>query len=463
MKRFFQSIRFQLTLVLVLFVILNTVFITSIVLNNVQKGIFDIETKRITVVANQLSERFDKMYFAESTARNYVNLTPEQQNVLIKTFLKPAFENYYNNFIKNFPELEFGYFIPVLNSSIVYNNNSEQYRFDKKVTVVEPINTGNGEGYIFVDEPYSVILKPLNQIREDINRIIVYSAIIAILLVLIITSIFTMKIIKIRKGLKLLENNLNFRFQKSGGEIGDIASSINIMAEHLKKNVEEMQKTESLKSLGMFTVGVVHEVRNPLTSIKGFAQILRKKLQGKEEEKYIKPILSETERLTRVVNDLLRFGRPSQLERVDFNLSLFFDHIIEMGKQYAAKTQIAFVKNCGDIIINGDEKKLEELFLNLVINSIQAMDGKGELSIIARKDSDSVITEVKDTGLGMDEEEIKNLFVPFYTTKAEGTGLGLAIAYKVAAQHGGKIEVESKKGEGTTFRIILPLGAHNAA
>jgi signal transduction histidine kinase len=272
-----------------------------------------------------------------------------------------------------------------------------------------------------------------------------------------------MKIIKIRKGLKLLENNLDFRFQKSGGEIGDIASSINIMAEHLKKNVEEMQKTESLKSLGMFTVGVVHEVRNPLTSIKGFAQILRKKLQGKEEEKYIKPILSETERLTGVVNDLLRFGRPSQLERIDFNLSLFFDHIIEMGKQYAAKTQIAFVKNCDDIIINGDEKKLEELFLNLVINSIQAMDGKGELSIIARKDSDSVITEIKDTGLGMDEEEIKNLFVPFYTTKAEGTGLGLAIAYKVAAQHGGKIEVESKKGEGTTFRIILPLGAHNAA
>jgi signal transduction histidine kinase len=462
MKRFFQSIRFQLTIVLVLFVILNTVFITSIVLSNVQKGFFDIETKRITIVANQLAERYDKMYFAESIARNYANLTPEQQNVLIKTFLKPAFEDYYNNFIKNFPELEFGYYIPALDSSIVFSNSSPQYRFDKKLSVVTNINTGNSNGYVFVDEPYSVILSPLDKIRGDINRIIVYSALIAILLVLIITSIFTMKIIKIRKGLKLLENNLDFRFQKSGGEIGDIASSINTMAEHLKKNVEEMQKTESLKSLGMFTVGVVHEVRNPLTSIKGFAQILQKKLQGKEEEKYIKPILSETERLSKVVDDLLRFGRPSQLERVNFNLNLFFDHIVEMGKQYASNTQIVFAKDCEDIVINGDEKKLEELFLNLIINGIQAMDGKGQLSIVARKDGESVVVEIMDTGLGMDDDEIKNLFVPFYTTKAEGTGLGLAIAYRVAAQHNGKIEVESKKGKGTTFRVILPRGVHNA-
>jgi len=463
MKRFFQSIRFQLTLVLVLFVVFNTVFITSVILNSFQKGIFEIETKRITVVTDQLLERYEKMYFAESLARNYASLTSEQKNLYMKTFLKPAFEEYFMNFIKNFPELEFGYFIPAINDSIVYNTNTEQYRFDKKLTVVKTISVESGGGYVFVDEPYPVILKPLNQIREDINRVIAYSAIAAILLVLIVTSIFTMRIIRIRKGLKLLESNLNFRFPKSGSEIGDIAASVNVMAEHLKKNVEEMQKTESLKNLGMFTVGVVHEVRNPLTSIKGFAQILQKRLQGKDEEKYIKPILSETGRLSKVVDDLLRFGKPSQLEKTNFKLNPFFDHIIELGKQYVGNSPITFTKNCDDIVINADEQRLEELFLNLVINGVQAMEGKGELSIKVRRDRNFVVTEVKDTGLGMDEEEIKNLFVPFYTTKAEGTGLGLAIAYRVATEHGGRIEVESKKGSGTTLKVILPLGVENEA
>lgn len=461
MKRFFLSIRFQLTVVLVLFVVLNTVFITSIILNNVQKGIFDIETKRITVVTNQLSERYEKMYFAESIARNYAGLTPEQQNLYIKTFLKPAFEDYFNNFIKNFSELEFGYYIPALNDSITYTATDNQYRFDKKLTVIVTLNTGNGGGYIFVDEPYPIVLNPINQIREDINRIIAYSALVAILLVLLVTSIFVMRIIRIRKGLKLLESDLNFRFPKSGSEIGDIAASVNVMAEHLKKNVEEMQKTESLKNLGMFTVGVVHEVRNPLTSIKGFAQILQRKLQGRDEEKYVKPILSETERLSKVVDDLLRFGKPAQLEKTKFELNNFFDHIIEIGKQYSADSGIIFNKQCENITINADEKKLEELFLNLVINSIQAMSGKGELSIIVRRSDNLLITEVKDTGSGLDDEELKNLFVPFYTTKAEGTGLGLAIAYKVASEHGGKIVVESKKGQGTTFRVIIPIGDEN--
>lgn len=461
MKRFFQSIRFQLTLVLVLFVVLNTVFITSVILNNFQKGIFEIETKRITVVTDQLLERYEKMYFAESLARNYASLTPEQQNLYMKTFLKPAFEEYFTTFIKNFPELEFGYFIPAINSSIVYNTNTEQYRFDKKLTIVRTVSVESGGGYVFVDEPYPVILQPLNQIREDINRVIAYSAIAAILLVLIVTSIFTMRIIRIRKGLKLLESDLNFRFSISGSEIGDIAASVNIMAEHLKKNVEEMQKTESLKNLGMFTVGVVHEVRNPLTSIKGFAQILQKKLQGKDEEKYIKPILSETERLSKVVDDLLRFGKPTQLEKTKFKLNPFFDHIIEIVRQYVGNSQITFTKNCDDIVINADEKKLEELFLNLMINGVQAMEGKGELSIKVIRDEDYVVTEIKDTGLGMDEEELKNLFVPFYTTKADGTGLGLAIAYRVATEHGGRIEVESKKGSGATFKVVLPLGVQN--
>jgi len=106
------------------------------------------------------------------------------------------------------------------------------------------------------------------------------------------------------------------------------------MAENLKRNIEEMKKAEALKSLGLFTAGIVHEIRNPLTSIKGFASILLQKLQGRDEERHVMPILTESERLQRIADDLLKYGKPAPLSFSKFNLKLFFEHIIEMGKQY---------------------------------------------------------------------------------------------------------------------------------
>lgn len=459
MKRFFQSIRFQLTITIVIFILVNTIFIASVTLRNVEKGITDIETSRISVIASQLTERYERMYRSEYIARNFADISEEQQRIYLRLFLKTSFEEYFNDLIKNFPELEFGYSIPAIEDSTVFVGNNT-YRFDKKLTVVKNVNTGHGGGYIFVDEPLPIVMKSLQEIREDINRIIIYSVIVAIFLVLIVTTLFTRRIINIRRGLKILEKDLDFRFPQFGGEIGDIALSINSMAENLKKNIDAMQRSESLRSLGMFTVGVVHEVRNPLTSIKGFAQILQKKLQGKEEEKYINPILIEADRLGKVVDDLLRFGRPAKIDKKVFNLNSFFDHIVEMSKHYVGDKNIVISKECGgDININADEKKLEELFLNLVINGIQSLEeGNGEVSIQVRKTGENVVVNIRDTGIGMTEEEMKNLFVPFYTTKAEGTGMGLAIAYRAATEHDGKIDVQSVKGEGTVFTVTLPLG-----
>jgi len=459
MKRFFQSIRFQLTITIVIFILVNTIFIASVTLRNFEKGITDIETSRISVIASQLTERYERMYRSEYIARNFADISEEQQRIYLRLFLKTSFEEYFNDLIKNFPELEFGYSIPAIEDSTVFVGNNT-YRFDKKLTVVKNVNAGHGGGYIFVDEPLPIVMKPLQEIREDINRIIIYSVIVAIFLVLIVTTLFTRRIINIRRGLKILEKDLDFRFPQFGGEIGDIALSINSMAENLKKNIDAMQRSESLRSLGMFTVGVVHEVRNPLTSIKGFAQILQKKLQGKEEEKYINPILIEADRLGKVVDDLLRFGRPAKIDKKVFNLNSFFDHIVEMSKHYVGDKNIVISKECeGDININADEKKLEELFLNLVINGIQSLEeGNGEVSIQVRKTGENVVVNIRDTGIGMTEEEMKNLFVPFYTTKAEGTGMGLAIAYRAATEHDGKIDVQSVKGEGTVFTVTLPLG-----
>ena len=456
MKHFFQSMRFQLTTILVLFVVLTMVFITSVMVNSVRNEIFSVETKRIEVVADQLVDKYEKLYEGNAWQYDFGHISLDKQRLYLEKFLKPSFDEYMSSLKKSFPELEMGYYIPPIGKEIVYLNDNS-YKLNKKLTIIRPVYTKKMQkGYIFVDEPYPIIMKPINEIREESNRVTVYSAIFAAIFVLIVTSIFTFKIVKIKKGLKILEENLDYRIPKFSGEIGDIAVSINAMAGSLKKNIEESQRNEALRTLGMFTAGVVHEVRNPLTSIKGFAQILQKKLKDKPEEKYVEPILRETDRLSKIVKDLLNYGKPTPLKKVKINVPTFFDQIIALARQFAGNNRIEFEKNCEQIDIMADEKKCEELFLNLMINSIQAIEKEGKIKITCKKSDKFVEIIVSDTGQGMDKDQLEHIFVPFYTTKAEGTGLGLAIVYRVVKEHGGKIEVKSGKGKGTTFYIYLP-------
>ncbi len=457
MKRFFQSMRFQLTTTLVLFVVLTMVFVSSVVISSVKNEIFSVETKRIETVADQITDKYQKLYEGNALQFDFGHISVEKQRMYLKKFQQPPFDDYIKSLKKNFPELEIGYYIPPINDKTVYLSDPK-YKLDKKLTIIKPIYTPKMEkGYIFVDEPYPIIMKPVDEIKQESNRVTVYSALFAALFVLIVTSVFTFKIVKIEKGLKILETDLDYRLPHYSGEIGDIAVSINNMAESLKRNIEESQRNEALRTLGMFTAGVVHEVRNPLTSIKGFAQILQKKLEGKPEEKYVEPILHETERLSRIVKDLLNYGKPTPLRKTEIHIPSFFERIIALGKQFSDNGDIKFEADCEDVTINADEKKCEELFLNLIINSVQSMEGKGKITIVCRKEDEFVKISVSDTGSGMDKDQLEHIFVPFYTTKAEGTGLGLAIVYRVVKEHGGRIEVESKKGKGTTFHVYLPI------
>ncbi len=457
MKRIIQSIRLQLILILILFAVFNTYFITSVVLKNVENNIYSTEFERLNIISNQLRERYEKMYFAEYISRNLASMTEAQRKVYLRVFLKPAFEEYFDSFTNNFPTIEFGYSLPAINDSISYKQ-IENMVFKNKITVITPVSEENGGGYVFVDEPLEYAIKPLNELSQEINRINLYVLLSAILVSLIFTSLFTARIVSLRRGLKKLEKDLDFRFPNYSGEIGDIAVSVNIMAENLKRTVEEMQRTESLKNLGLFTVGVVHEVRNPLTSIKGFAQILEKKLQGTEEERFVQPIIRETERLSKVVDDLLKYGKPSEIQRTHFNVRQFFEHLLEIVSGYTSENRISFKLECEEFDMFADEQKSEELFLNLLINAVQSIEREGEVRIDCKKEGETAIIKIADTGAGMTDEDLDNIFVPFYTTKASGTGLGLAIVYRIVTEHGGTITVESERGTGTTFTVSLPIG-----
>ena len=238
----------------------------------------------------------------------------------------------------------------------------------------------------------------------------------------------------------------------------------------IQKELEEkMQKSARLASIGEIASGIAHEIRNPLTSLKGFSQLLPTKYDNPDFRKRFSDIIHrEINRLDNLIDNLMSLAKPVfreftavSLERVlDNTLVLlsprFHSNKITLSKDYVKKQYFAL----------GDEYKLEQVFLNLSLNAIQAMPEGGEFRVELKRFSkpmplsDSPIKMIKiifsDTGIGMSEETLKKIFTPFYTTKPAGTGLGLSIAQRIIHEHKGEIICYSKPNKGTRIYIILP-------
>ncbi len=238
----------------------------------------------------------------------------------------------------------------------------------------------------------------------------------------------------------------------------DLLISVEDVTEEVKL-LEEKRRTEALKTLGMFTTGVAHEIRNPLTSIKGFAQILEKRLEGKggDEERYIKTILSEVKRLENILKDLLMYGRPSPPNKIMTNISKVIRDSLsllnEKLKEKNIKVEIDFEY---DPRFSFDPKQMEQVFINLILNAIDASEFNSKIVIRTKKAQSGILIEVKDFGFGIKEEDREKIFMPFFTTKEKGTGLGLPISQKIVEMHDGRIWFNSNE-DGTTFFVYIPI------
>jgi len=259
------------------------------------------------------------------------------------------------------------------------------------------------------------------------------------------------------KRIKIGNSEKIFNINSSPFNNEEILITIDDVTEEVKL-LEEKRKTEALKTLGIFTTGVAHEIRNPLTSIKGFTQILEKRLETKEEElKYITTILSEIRRLEDIVKDLLTYGRPSPPNKIQLNLfnvikdsiSLLQDKLKE--KNIKVEYDVSF-----DPKFNFDPKQMEQVALNLMLNAIESSDYGSKIIIRMKKYEEGVLLEIKDFGFGIKEEDKEKIFTPFFTTKERGTGLGLPISQKIVEMHNGRIWFTSGN-EGTSFFVYLPV------
>jgi two-component system sensor histidine kinase HydH len=226
------------------------------------------------------------------------------------------------------------------------------------------------------------------------------------------------------------------------------------------RELEKMvQRNERLAALGKMAAGVAHELRNPLSSIKGLAVLLRSKLKKDKQGTDTADILvEEVERLNRSIGELLDFARPPKLQRELIQIEDVLDKAAGLVMVDADSVHVAVESRYkgNTFIVYGDKDKLTQVFLNLFINSIQAMEQGGVLSIDTYMQNDKVISHIEDTGCGIDRESISKVFDPYFTTKSDGTGLGLAMSAKIIEEHNGSIEFRSEVGKGTVVRISLP-------
>ena len=228
---------------------------------------------------------------------------------------------------------------------------------------------------------------------------------------------------------------------------------------HPKK---EMERSQRLASLGSLAAGVAHEIRNPLSSIKGFATFFRERYRDNQEDRQTAEIMiQEVERLNRVISQLLEFASPMDLTRKRTSLQEIIQHTLKIIEGQVKEKNITIDVNIGsepgDVFIDPD--KIKQVLLNLYLNAIGAMEHGGSLGVTLYPHNDGMVRiDISDTGTGIDETNLPRIFDPYFTTKPSGTGLGLAIVHRIVEAHEGEIRVESKPEKGTTVSVFLPVG-----
>ena len=221
---------------------------------------------------------------------------------------------------------------------------------------------------------------------------------------------------------------------------------------------QEMVKQDRMKAVATLAAGMAHEIKNPLTAIKTFAEYLPKKYDDPDfRVKFSRIVSDEVERVNNILKQLLEFSKPDNPQLKPVLISDLLEETLSLLTNNLLRKEIELHKELDPYcMILGDRNQLKQAFLNLLLNAIQAIPNKGQLKVTSRTEPDGYAkTSITDTGCGMSQEQQRHIFDPFYTTKEDGTGLGLAIVHSIITKHGGKIEIQSEAGKGTTVSVFL--------
>lgn len=227
----------------------------------------------------------------------------------------------------------------------------------------------------------------------------------------------------------------------------------------LQDTFEQLRNADRLAALGQLSAGIAHEIRNPLASVKGSVEIIETEIpEGHPKREFVEIIREEMARLNGIVTEFLRFARPPRpsIERTSVNEII--EASLRLIQSEAENAGVRIERDLDKEIAptNVDPSQIRQVFLNVLLNGIQAMPDGGVLSVRSRSRDASIFVEVSDTGVGLSEEHLQQVFDPFFSTKESGTGMGLSISYQLVQSHGGEIRVHRNRKSGLTFGIELP-------
>jgi two-component system NtrC family sensor kinase len=322
--------------------------------------------------------------------------------------------------------------------------------------------------------------------------VLIFLVVISVVLCTILWNFVSTPVSLLTQGMeKVAAGDLDYHLDiTSKDEMGDLARAFNAMTYDLKKAKEELvewgntlekkvqEKTaaihraqaqlihsEKLASLGRMAAGVAHEINSPLTGIVTFGHLLLRRFpQGSQEYEDVEIIIEQANRCSSIIKGLLGFARASAAEKALTNCNDVITHSLNIVRNKADFFNIKLITELDDSLarVKADPSQLQQVFMNMIMNAADAIDGKGTITVRTRnmKDNDSDFVEIEfhDTGPGISDENLEKIFEPFFTTKpvGKGTGLGLAVSHGIIQEHGGKIIVRTKTGEGTSFFIMLP-------
>lgn len=248
-------------------------------------------------------------------------------------------------------------------------------------------------------------------------------------------------------------------------EAGEIESAFAVIKDLTeKRNLEEtVRRKEKLTAMGQLASGVAHEIRNPLNAIGMISQRLGKEFEPKTDETeyydLTRTVVTEVRRINEIIQQFLKFARPPALDLKRTNIESLVKSVVKLTSSQAKEKGIEIALNLIPIPdLRIDSNQMKQALLNIIQNSIEAIQGKGVISVQSKLTEESeTIIEIADNGIGMSQETVSKVFNLYFTTKSTGTGLGLSLVHQIISQHNGRIEVESEIGKGTKFVIFLPI------
>lgn len=341
-------------------------------------------------------------------------------------------------------------------------------------------------GVLDIEISLSTLTKTIERFqKEHLNEALIGFLLIVGTFILVVEILIDRPIKKMIRTIRRIENgDLSARMEEDKkDEFGLVAKSFNSMLESLesaKKEIEiyhaeQMQRAAKLASLGEIVSGIAHEIKNPLTGISCAVQVLQSELSGDEGNKVItNEILDHIKRLDRTVKDLLNYAKPKPPRFVPMKINSVLEKAIFFVYTEARKQKVTIDTEIegelSEIMMDSDQ--MQQILLNLIINAVQSMPDGGKLMItVSERDKNSLsedlagaiagdrvqMISLEDTGKGIEQEYLDNIFDPFFTKKSKGTGLGLAISQRIIHEHGGEITVRSEVGKGSIFTVYLPV------